>query len=128
MATTPETVSRTLRSLGASLLALGRIRLELLAIEVQEEKERLAALLFWAVLSALAAGFGLVFVLLWVTVALWEEHRLLALGGASLLFIGLGAFGVLRLRRLTSQAGAPFAASLGELRGDEAALREPPGS
>ena len=54
-----EPVSAPLRRLGASLLTLGRIRLELFAIEAQEEKERVAGLLLWAVLAALLAGFGL---------------------------------------------------------------------
>jgi uncharacterized membrane protein YqjE len=43
-----EPVSGPLRRLGSSLLTLGRIRLELLAIEVQEEKDRIAGLLLWA--------------------------------------------------------------------------------
>ena len=45
MSDAKEPVSGPLRRLGASLLTLGRIRLELLAIEVQEEKDRIAGLL-----------------------------------------------------------------------------------
>jgi uncharacterized membrane protein YqjE len=116
-------VSDSLRRLGASLLALGRIRFELLALELQEEKERLAALLFWAVLSALLAGFGLVFVALWITAAFWDEHRLAALAAFSLLFLLGCGFGVLRLRRLLAQDAAPFSTSLAELRADEDGLR-----
>ena len=54
---TQEPVSAPLRRLGVSLLTLGRIRLELLAIEAQEEKERVAGLMLWAVMAALLAGF-----------------------------------------------------------------------
>ena len=111
-----------MRRLGASLLALGRIRLELFAIEVQEEKERIAALLFWAVLSALLAGFGLVFVALAVTVALWETHRLVALGAGALVFIALAVFGALRLRNLVGSGTTLFKTSIAELREDAAAL------
>lgn len=116
-------VSETLRRLGISVLALGRIRLELLAIEIQEEKQRLAALLFWAVLSALLAGFGLVFVALWLTVALWDEHRLAVLGSFSAVFVVACVFAGLRLRRLVHDASPPFEASLAELRGDAGGLR-----
>lgn len=111
------------RRLGASLLALGRIRLELLSIEVQEEKQRVAALLFWAVLSALAVGFALVFAAAWLTVALWDSHRLWALGLGAAGLAALAAFGVVRLRSLAAQQSTLFRASLAELRDDEAALR-----
>jgi uncharacterized membrane protein YqjE len=117
-------VSGPVRRLGASLLALGRIRLELLAIEVQEEKDRVASLLLWAVLTALLAGFGAVFVALFVTVALWDTHRLAALGVAAVLFIGLAVLGALRVRRLSGQRSTLFQESIAELRQDSAALRQ----
>lgn len=114
-------VSETLSRLGASLLALGRIRLELFALDLQEEKERLAALLFWSVLSALLGGLALVFVALAVTVALWDSHRLAALVSCSLVFVVGLLLGLWRLHRLAS-APSPFAASVAELRADEQGL------
>jgi uncharacterized membrane protein YqjE len=119
-------VSGPLRRLGASLLALGRIRLELLAIEVQEEKERVAALLLWSVLTALLIGVGAVFAALFVTVALWDTHRLAALGVSALLFVGGGLYGLSCIRRLASAPSTLFEASIAELREDSAALRRPP--
>ena len=121
-----ERVSGPVRRLGASLLALGRIRLELLAIEVHEEKERVAALLLWSVLTALLAGFGAVFAAVFVTVALWDTHRLAALGVSTLLFAGLAVVGVVRLRRLVGGGSTLFSSSLAELREDSAALRQGP--
>lgn len=126
MAQTDGVVSGPVRRLGASLLALGRIRLELLAIEVQEEKGRVASLLLWAVLTALLAGFGAVFVVLFVTVALWDTHRLAALGVAAALFIGLAVFGALRVRRLAANGSTLFQTSIAELRRDSDALRQAP--
>ncbi len=112
-----------LRRLSASVLALGRIRLELFALEVQEEKQRLAQLAFWAVLSALAVAFSGVFVALALTVWLWDSHRLLALAAAALAWMALSALGLMRLQRLVGSASTLFTASLAELRQDEAALR-----
>ena len=109
--------------IAASLGALFRIRLELFSIEVQEETERAATLLFWAVLAALTVGFGLVFVALAVTVALWDSHRLLALGVSAVLFVALAAFSVRRALQLVQASTHLFEASLGELKADEAALR-----
>ncbi|MBI5257782.1 MAG: phage holin family protein [Burkholderiales bacterium] len=115
-------VSGPVRRLGASLLALLRIRLELLAIEVQEEKDRIASLLVWAVLTALMAGFGAVFVALFITVALWDTHRLAALGIAALVFVGLALLALLRVRRLVGLRSTMFQASMAELRQDGRAL------
>ena len=122
----PPSPSGRFRRLTASFIALGRVRLELLAIELQEEKERVAAMLAWAAVTALLAGFALVFVALFVTVALWDSHRLLALGGFSALFLGLALWGVLRLRQLMAMGSSLFQSSIAELRDDSRALREPP--
>lgn len=114
------------RRLSASLLALGRIRLELLAIEVQEEKERILAMMVWAVAATFLGCFALVFCALFVTAALWDSHRLLALGGFSALFIVLAALGVMRLRQLVADGSTLFQSSIGELRRDSQALSQPP--
>ena len=122
-----EPVSGPLRRLGASLLTLGRIRLELLAIEAQEEKERVAGLALWAVLAALLAGFGLLMLLLLVVVALWDSYRLLAIAGAAVVLLAAAGFAVARLKALLAQPATLFQSSIGELRQDAEALRNRPG-
>ena len=122
-----EPVSAPLRRLGASLLTLGRIRLELLAIEVQEEKERIAQLVLWAVLAALLAGFAVLMLLVLAVVALWDHHPLLALGAASGVLLVAAGLAVRRLQALAKQPATLFQASLAELRADADTLqrREP---
>ncbi|MFO1271839.1 MAG: phage holin family protein [Rubrivivax sp.] len=111
------------RRLGASLLRLGRIRLELLAIEVQEEKERLAALLFWTVIAALSAAFGLVFAALTVTVLLWDSQpRWAVLALFAAVFATLSALAGWRLARMRAGGSTLLGASIGELRRDAEAL------
>ncbi|MGQ3052752.1 MAG: phage holin family protein [Roseateles sp.] len=127
MSDAKEPVSAPLRRLGASLLTLGRIRLELFAIEAQEEKERIAGLLLWAVLAALLAGFGVLMLLLLVTVALWDSHRLLALGGGTVALVAAATFAVLKVKRLIDLPASLFQSSIGELRQDADALRRQPG-
>jgi uncharacterized membrane protein YqjE len=122
-----EPVSGPLRRLGASMLTLGRIRLELFAIEAQEEKERIASLLLWAVLAALLAGFGLLMVILLITVALWDSHRLLALGVGTAVLVAAAAVAVSKVKALIDQPASLFQASIGELRADADALRRTPG-
>jgi uncharacterized membrane protein YqjE len=126
MAQTEGGVSGPVRRLGASLLALGRVRLELLAIEVQEEKERVASLLLWSALTAFAVGFGALFVALVITVAFWDTHRMVALGVAAALFFGLAVLAALRVQRLTASGSMMLRSSIDELRQDAAALRQGP--
>ena len=122
-----EPVSAPLRRLGASLMTLGRIRLELFAIEAQEEKERIASLLLWAVLAALLAGFGLLMLILLVTVALWDSHRMLALGGGTVVLVAAAVVAVMKVKGLIDQPASLFQASIGELKADADALRRSPG-
>jgi uncharacterized membrane protein YqjE len=122
-----EPVSGPLRRLGASMLTIGRIRLELFAIEAHEEKERIASLLLWAVLAALLAGFGLLMVILLITVALWDSHRLLALGAGTAVLVAAAAVAVSKVKALIDQPASLFQASIGELRADADALRRTPG-
>ena len=126
MSDTREPVSGPLRRLGTSLLTLGRIRLELLAIEAQEEKERIAGLALWAVLAALLAGFGLLMLLLLVVVALWDSYRLLAIAGAAVLLLAAAAGAVAKLKALLAQPTTLFQSSISELREDADALRRRP--
>ncbi|MDR7270831.1 putative membrane protein YqjE [Pelomonas saccharophila] len=128
MSDAKEPVSAPLRRLGVSLLTLGRIRLELFAIEAQEEKERIASLLLWAVLAALLAGFGLLMLLVLFTVALWDtNYRLLALGGGTVVLVAAAVVAVLKVKGLINQPASLFQSSIGELREDADALWRRPG-
>ena len=63
--------------------------------------------------------FGAILAVLFVTVALWDTHRLAALGVSALLFIGLGVVGALRVQRLRfdsiADARSAYFARLDEL-------------
>lgn len=115
-------IGTSARRIGASLLRLGRIRLELLSLEVQEERDRITALMFWAVLSALTLGFGLVFVALAVTVLLWDTQRWAVLGVSAVVFCALAAYGLWRVRGLSQGGATLFGTSIDELRRDADAL------
>ncbi|MGM9482221.1 phage holin family protein [Roseateles sp. NT4] len=127
MSDAKEPVSAPLRRLGVSLLTLGRIRLELFAIEAQEEKERIASLLLWAVLAALLAGFGLLMGLVLITVMLWDSYRLLALGVSTVVLIAAAVVAVAKVKKLIDQPASLFQSSIGELRADADALRRQAG-
>ncbi|SBP89607.1 phage holin family protein [Thiomonas delicata] len=116
----------SLRSRLDILLGAAQTRLALLTVELQEEKLRLARLLFMTVLTALFLGFAAVFAVLWVTVALWDDHRLLALGLSTGLFLVLGLAAASVAARTVAAGSQLFAASLAELDKDRDALKTRP--
>ena len=106
-------------------LQTAQTRLELLAVELQAEKLRLTGLALNTVLAGLLLGFGLVFLMVFLTVLFWEEHRLLALGISTAVCIGGGLIAASNAERAFRRGTKLFSASLAELARDRAALREP---
>jgi len=113
----------SVQGLASTLLDIGHTRLALLAIEVEEEKRRLLAVLAWGAVALLLGCMALLFGALTLTVVFWENHRLLALGGVSALFAlaAVGAVWQVKAWARPPEGGA-LAASLAELQADVAAL------
>jgi uncharacterized membrane protein YqjE len=61
-----------------------------------------------------------------VTVALWDSHRLLALGGGTAVLIGAAVFAGLKVKGLVDRPSTLFQSSIAELRQDADALRRRP--
>ena len=118
----PPGLFASLRGFAATSVALVRTRLELFRVEAREEVGRVAGLVLWGMAAVLLGVAGLVFLSIFLTVLVWDSHRLLALGVFAALFVasatGAGWF-ALRLARRGSRL---FAAILAELRRDEALL------
>jgi len=111
----------SLRGLAATGLALLQTRLELLAVEVQEEKARTVSLIAYSIATVLLLGAGAIFLAVFVTVLLWDSNRLLALGVFAALFLGGGVLCLLAVRRLAATPSTLFVGSLAELAKDRAA-------
>ncbi|KON81476.1 phage holin family protein [Azoarcus sp. PA01] len=116
-------LAASLRGLMDSGLGMAQSRLELLVVEVQEEKLRLAGLLLNIVLTAVLVGFGIVFLAIFLTVLFWEEHRLLALGLGTAALFGAGLFTASNAAADLRRGTRLFAASLAELARDREAMR-----
>ncbi len=106
-------------------LKTAQTRLELLAVELQEEKLRLTGLALNTVLAGLLLGFGLVFLMIFLTVLFWEEHRLLALGISTAVCLVGGLIAASNAGRAFRSGTKLFSASLAEFARDRAALRKP---
>ena len=119
-------IRRLLASTGnllATVLSIGRTRLELLTVEVQLEIRRTAELAIWLMVAVQAAWVGLIMAAFWVIVFFWDTHRLLAAGlvTAAFLTLALGAALVL-IGKIRSKP--PFLeATLAELDRDSRRLR-----
>ena len=112
----------SVKVLAGTLLAIAHTRLELLSTEIEEQRGWLSSMLVWTLVALFCAGVGVVLATLFVVMALWDTHRLLALGIPAILFL-LGA-GLAWLIVLSKARAKPrlFAASLGELSKDRKEL------
>ena len=113
----------SLQNLGATVLALIRTRIELVATELAEEKERRKEMLVLAVTAALFLALGLLLVAFLVVVLFWDSYRIIAIGGVTLLYLGIGAWALLKLRRKVRESPPLFAATLAEFEHDMELLR-----
>ena len=118
-------LSESLHGIVDAGLQTVQTRLELLAVELQEEKLRLTGLALNTVLAGLLLGFGLVFLMVFLTVLFWEEHRLLALGVSTAVCLGGGLLAASNAARAFRSGTKLFSASLAEFARDRAALKKP---
>ena len=113
----------SLRTMAGTLLAVVQTRAELLSTELEEERIRLTSILAWGFVMLFCAGLGIVFATLLFVIALWDDHRLLAVGIPAAAFL-LAAFAAWRIALGKAQAKPrPFSASLAELSKDRARLK-----
>jgi uncharacterized membrane protein YqjE len=107
----------------ATVVGIGRTRLELLTVELREELQRTAELLAWGFVALLAAGAGILFAALAIIFSFWDTHRILAAvlvaGG---FFVLAATAGILVRARLRAQSQF-LQATLAELARDEEQLR-----
>lgn len=123
MAPAPGSLGSRLRGYTAGAIGILQTRLELLSTEFQEEKLRLGTLLGYAAAAFFFLGFGAVLLALFLTVLLWDSHRLLALGIFTALFLAFGIIAALAAARIGRQGSRLFAASIAELAQDREMLR-----
>lgn len=104
------------------MLALFSTRLELFSLEAREERDRAVSLAAFAVIAAIAALLALMALSAFVVVLFWDEHRLAALAGVTIVYLLVALWAVQRLKSGRGDAPAPFAATLAELKRDAAWL------
>jgi len=88
----------SLKGLAATLVALAHTRLDLLATDLEEEREQLVSVLVMLLVALFCLGVGVVLLAILIAVMFWDSYRLLALAGLTGVFLagGAAAFGFAR--------------------------------
>ncbi|MCG5072946.1 phage holin family protein [Paraburkholderia tagetis] len=113
------------RRLLGSAFAMFHTRLELIGIELAEEKERLLGMLLLGLAAMLLGVMALIALTALIAIAFWDTWRLQALAGITIVY-ALGAL-VCALKARNSWRNAPpvFQATLEEFQKDREILRKP---
>jgi uncharacterized membrane protein YqjE len=119
----PPGFLHSVRALADSLLATVEDRLELVSVELQEEKHRLIQVFIWISAAVFTAVMAVTFASITLVYLLWDSARLTALVGLTLLYSGAVVAIVVAFRRHLARQPRPFAATLQELKVDRACIR-----
>ena len=108
----------SLRRLGASFLAVVRLRVELFTLELEQEKHWLATTLLYG-FAAVFFGITTIVLAIFTVLEFCPAPALpWVLLGFCLLFLGLAIWAGLRVRQQVTQSGAAFSGTLEELKKD----------
>ncbi len=112
----------SVRRLAATAVGLVETRLEIVVTELEEEKLRLRQMLILGVVAGFCLGVAALLAVMLVVVLFWDTHRLAAIGGLLVLFLGGGAVAAMALWRQTGAHARLFDTTLAELRKDRERL------
>ncbi len=89
-----------------------------------EQAAQRKALLILAVAAAVFGAMGLLLIAFFVVVIFWDTYRLTAIAAVTLLYLGIAAGALLRLRAKARAMPPPFEATLRELAADREMLKD----
>ncbi|HEY2818070.1 MAG TPA: phage holin family protein [Casimicrobiaceae bacterium] len=101
-----------------SALALAHTRVELAAVELAEERERLKRSAMLIAGAVFMFSFAVLGIAAWIVVYFWDTHRLEAIAAVTLVFALVGGFLLWRNAALGRESPTPFSATLAELAKD----------
>lgn len=122
----PPSISDAIRSLSASVVALGRTRLELFGIELSEQKENAVRIGVLAAIGLLCLAMAAAVFTAFIAVLFWEtDYRELAVGLLAAAWLLAGVLCLLTVSRRLKNAKHPFSLTLAELERDLDVLTSP---
>ena len=118
----PGRPSRGLRgaieALGGAVLGLLHTRLELVAVELDEVRERAIGRLVFVLVAVLCFAFALLGASALVVVAFWDSNRIAALSIVILVYVAIGLFALWRLAARNRAERPPFAETIAQFERD----------
>lgn len=108
----------SLKRMTGTLLVIFQTRLELLSIEVQEERLNIKQMLLYGGIALLFFALATILLTALVVVALWGSYRLQVLAGFIGLYVVAGALAWNALYRAANRKSRLFSASLAALADD----------
>jgi len=112
-----------IRSFLASWVALAQTRVELLSLEIEEQREWLEYILIRSLAALFFISLGLVLLTLFVVMCFWESYRLWVLGSFALIYLGAGIGLALVLRSKARTRPKLFENTAAELGKDNSHLQ-----
>lgn len=113
----------SVRQLGENLLSTVHDRLELLTLELQEEKLRILRILVLINAAIFSAFLALIFLSVTITYLFWESARIWVLAGFTVLYFAAFTGLVIALKRGASRLTVPFEDTRREIAADRDSLR-----
>ncbi len=113
----------SVRTLADSLLATVQDRIELISVELQEEKFRLIQTFIWISAAIFTAVMAIMFASITVVYLLWDSARLAALIGLTAVYAAAAAAIVVAFRGYIARQPKPFAATLQEIKTDRSTIQ-----
>ncbi|SAL71888.1 membrane protein [Caballeronia terrestris] len=112
-----------LRRILSSTFAIFETRLELLGIELQEEKERLIGVLFLGLAAMMLTMMALITLTVLIAIFFWDTYRWQSLAGITLAYVLVAAFCGIKARNGLRDAPNMFDETLSEFRKDRDTFR-----
>lgn len=122
----PPGLLSSLHSMVATVLEIIQTRIEIIANEVEEEREHLRAMILYGLLAVLFLTLGLLLGTLYLVLVFWDEYRVTVVGLFAGLYLIGGIAGLLMIRRRERQRPKMFSTTVAELRQDRENLRSRP--
>jgi len=115
----PSNLIQCFKGYFATWVEVLKTRLDLVATEIEEERERIQHLLILAAVTSVCMALGVLLVTFFVVILFWEtNYRLAVVGGLAVLYLAAGSTVGLIMRQKARQKGRLFSATLGELAKD----------
>jgi uncharacterized membrane protein YqjE len=112
----------SLAALATTLVAIAHTRLDLLSVDLEEDRERVLSLLVLTLAALFCLGVGVVLATILLVVAFWDTHRVLALSGLAGFFLAVGMAAWIFAMHKARTKPRLFAVSLSELLKDRQQL------